>query len=124
MKRIGFLKKIKIETWNKNIKEDLLIFKKISELANQEKQGALATVIGVKGSTPRKIGTRMLVLSDGTMMGSICGGCIEAEVYQEARQIMFNGVSKVLEFKLNEAEMGEESGLICGGSIKIFIEPV
>ncbi len=101
-----------------------IIFKKIAELKEQGKKGALATVVETKGSTPRKAGAKMLVLEDGTFSGSICGGCVEAEVYQAACRVLRDGEPKILEFKLNKREMPEESGLICGGKMRIFIEPI
>ena len=99
----------------------LTILGKIAKLKRQGKKGALATVVEARGSTPRKAGAKMLVSEDGTFSGSICGGCVEAEVYQEACSVLKDGEPKMLEFKLNEKEGG---GMICGGVLKVFIEPV
>lgn len=88
------------------------------------KKGALATVVETRGSTPRKAGAKMFVSEDGSFEGTISGGCVEAEVYQEARAVIKSGEAKIMEFRLNAKEMPEDSGLICGGVMRIFIEPV
>jgi len=99
------------------------IFVEIARIKAQGKKAALATIISTRGSTPRREGAKMLVRSDSSFLGTISGGCVEAEVWQEAMNIIKNGRTKILSFKLTEKEAGE-SGLICGGSMKVFIEPV
>jgi len=90
-----------------------------------EKKGkvAMATLISREGSAPRAVGAKYLVKGDGTSLGSIGGGCVEAEVWQEAQKVMEMGERKILHFELTSEQLAE-SGLICGGNIDIFLEPI
>ena len=99
------------------------IFEEIVKVKNEGQSAALATIISVNGSTPREEGSKMLVKSDGTIIGSIGGGRIEAEVCQEARRVMSEVKSEVLHFDLTGAEAAEE-GMICGGVMDVFVEPI
>jgi len=94
----------------------------VKALENKEKV-ALATLISRVGSAPRAIGAKYLIRGDGTSSGSIGGGCVEAEVWQEAQKVMEKGGGKVLHFDLTP-ELLAEGGLICGGNINIFLEPI
>jgi len=94
----------------------------IRALENKEKL-ALATLITRVGSAPRGVGAKYLIKEDGTSLGSIGGGCVEAEVWQGAREVMKKGEGGVLRFSLT-AEQLAEGGLICGGNIDIFVEPL
>jgi xanthine dehydrogenase accessory factor len=98
------------------------IFEEIVKLRREGKRAVLATIISVKGSTPRKEGTKMLIKSDGAMLGSIGGGSIEAEVCQEAKRIMDKGKAEILHFDLTGK--AAEEGMICGGVMDIFVEPI
>lgn len=92
----------------------------VKALKNKEK-AVLATLIARVGSAPRAVGAKFLIRSDGTSMGSIGGGCVEAEVWQEAQKVMEKGERRVLHFDLTP-ELLAEGGLICGGNINIFLE--
>jgi len=94
----------------------------VKGLENKEKL-ALATLITRVGSAPRGVGAKYLIKEDGTSMGSIGGGCVEAEVWQGAKEVMRKGKGGVLHFNLT-AEQLAEGGLICGGNIDIFLEPL
>jgi xanthine dehydrogenase accessory factor len=94
----------------------------VKGLENKEKL-ALATLITRVGSAPRGVGAKYLVKEDGTSFGSIGGGCVEAEVWQGAREVMRKGEGGILHFNLT-AEQLAEGGLICGGNIDIFVEPL
>ncbi len=83
----------------------------------------LATLITRVGSAPREVGAKYLVREDGNALGSIGGGCVEAEVWQGARRVMERGEGGVLHFHLT-AEQLAEGGLICGGKVDIFLEPI
>lgn len=104
------------------------IYQEIMRIKSEGETAALATIISIKGSTPREVGSKMLIKSDGTIFGSIGGGNLEALVCQEASKAMKEGKSKVLHFDLTgkEALEGEtiETGMICGGSADIYIEPI
>ena len=99
------------------------IFSEILKSLGRKEKAALATIITRTGSAPRAVGAKYLVRGDGTSVGSIGGGCVEAEVWQKAQEVMEKGKGNVLQFKLT-AEQLAEGGLICGGNIDIFIEPL
>ncbi|HID61794.1 MAG TPA: XdhC family protein [Anaerolineae bacterium] len=99
------------------------IWQEIVKLMSSGQPAALATIISTQGSTPQKAGAKVLVLSDGRIIGTIGGGCVEAEVWQEAMQIMKTRVPKVLHFELTDDLFGD-SGLICGGVMEVFVEPI
>ncbi|MEA2708375.1 MAG: xanthine dehydrogenase accessory factor [Phycisphaerales bacterium] len=82
---------------------------------------ALCTVVSARGSTPQAAGARMLLLGDGKTIGTLGGGCVEAEVRQQAIKLLHAGLSKLLNFKLDH-DYGWDDGLICGGSMDIFVE--
>ena len=99
------------------------IFEEIVKIRSEGGRGALATVASAMGSTPRKEGSKMLVRSDGTILGSIGGGGIEAQVCQEAMNIIKEGKSKMLQFDLTGKEAAK-GGSICGGNMEVFLEPI
>lgn len=82
---------------------------------------ALATVVSTWGSAPRRPGSQLAVDADGAMAGSVSGGCVEAAVVAEAREVMADGRPRVLEFGVSNDEAWEV-GLACGGTIEIFVE--
>jgi xanthine dehydrogenase accessory factor len=99
------------------------ILKEIAAILNGPANGALATIVKTKGSTPRKAGAKMVVRPDGTAVGTICGGCVEAEVYAEALLAMESGRCRLMTFHLDAEEAGE-LGMKCGGTMEVFIEPL
>ena len=99
------------------------IFEQIVRLRDQGSKGALITIIRRLGSTPRKDHAKMLIYEDGSTLGSIGGGCTEAEVWQVARKVMDSGRGELLKFELTE-EDAENEGLVCGGTVEIFVEPI
>ncbi len=84
---------------------------------------ALATVVKTWGSSPRPAGSHLAVRDDGFFLGSVSGGCVEGAVIEEALDVMKTGLSKVLEFSVTN-ERAWEVGLACGGTVRIFVEPV
>ena len=101
--------------------EDIYI--EIVRALEKKEKVALATLVNRMGSAPRAVGARYLVKGDGTSSGSIGGGCVEAEVWQEAQRIMEKGEGRVLHFELTSEQLAE-GGLICGGNMDIFLEPL
>ena len=95
----------------------------IDRWREQGKQVALATVVGVEGSTPRPLGARMALTPDGEIAGSVSGGCIEADVFEHAMEVLSTGTPKLVRYGFTE-DMIFEVGLACGGAVKVFIEPV
>ncbi|HSB04842.1 MAG TPA: XdhC/CoxI family protein [Thermodesulfobacteriota bacterium] len=99
------------------------IYSEILKSLERKEKAALATIITRTGSAPRAVGAKYLIRGDGSSVGSIGGGCVEAEVWQRAQEVMEKKGGKVLRFELT-AEQLAEGGLICGGNIDIFIEPL
>jgi len=99
------------------------LFEEIVRLRRSGRKSALATIIRVNGSIPSYPGARMLIRDDGSIAGTIGGGCVEAEVWQAAREAMETGKTKILSFSLAE-DAAYDNGLICGGQLEIYIEPL
>jgi len=99
------------------------LYLEIVQALERKERVVLATLIHRIGSAPRAVGAKYLVKEDGTSFGTIGGGRVEAEVWQEAKQVMERGEGSVLHFQLT-AEQLAEGGLICGGDIDIFLEPL
>ena len=99
------------------------IFQEIVRIRSEGQRAALATVISAKGSTPRETGSKMLVKTDGSILGSIGGGSLEAQVCKEAFKAMTENRSMLLRFDLTGKEVAEV-GMICGGNMEVFVEPI
>jgi xanthine dehydrogenase accessory factor len=84
---------------------------------------ALVTIIAAHGSTPQRVGAKMLVFADGRTVGTIGGGCYENDAFWKARDALRQRRPQVVHYELND-DMAEESGLICGGQMDVFIEPI
>ncbi len=84
---------------------------------------ALATVVKTWGSSPRPSGSHLAVRDDGFFLGSVSGGCVEGAVVEEAVGVMKSGLPRVLEFGVTH-EQAWEVGLACGGTVRIFVEPL
>ncbi|PYQ01129.1 MAG: xanthine dehydrogenase [Acidobacteria bacterium] len=84
---------------------------------------ALVTVIATEGSTPQKAGAKMLVYPDGRIVGTIGGGCVEAEMTWRARQSIEARRPQLASYDLTPDQAGED-GLVCGGRMQVFIEPI
>jgi len=99
------------------------IYEQIVELQRQGRRGAIATIVNVRGSIPSFKTAKMLVRDDGSIVGTIGGGCVEAEVWQSAREVMESEKPRTLKFDLNQ-DPKYDTGLVCGGTLEIFIEPI
>jgi len=99
------------------------IYEQIVELRRQGRRGAVATITTVRGSIPSFQTAKMLVRDDGSIAGTIGGGCVEAEVWQAAREVMEEEKPRTLSFNLNNNPK-YDTGLVCGGTLEVFIEPV
>jgi xanthine dehydrogenase accessory factor len=87
------------------------------------RQVALATVIQTWGSAPQPLGSQLLIDADGNFLGSVSGGCVEAEVITEAADVIASGTPRALEFGVEDSRAWSV-GLACGGAIRIFVEPL
>jgi xanthine dehydrogenase accessory factor len=97
------------------------VYKLISESNVRGERVVVATVAHTRGSTPQRRGAKMLFFEDGKTAGTVGGGCVEAEVWAEAREAMRSGSSGLHHFALTADEASEE-GMVCGGTMDIFID--
>jgi xanthine dehydrogenase accessory factor len=106
-----------------NNQAEMDIYEEIVKLRQEGRRGAVATIVNVRGSIPSFETAKMLVRDDGSITGTIGGGCVEAEVWQAAREVMESEKPRSLTFNLNQ-DPKYDTGLVCGGTLDIFIEPV
>src|SRR5882724_3736848 len=99
------------------------VFEAALQAARSGSKAALVTVISTEGSTPQKAGAKMVVYPDGRIVGTIGGGCVEAEMTWRARQAIEDRRAQVASYELTADQAGED-GLICGGRMEVFIEPI
>jgi xanthine dehydrogenase accessory factor len=99
------------------------IYEEIVKLRQGGRRGAVATIVNVRGSIPSFKTAKMLVRDDGSIVGTIGGGCVEAEIWQAAREVMESEKPRTLTFNLNQ-DPKYDTGLVCGGTLDIFVEPV
>ncbi len=83
----------------------------------------VATVVATRRSAPRPVGTSLAVSESGKMCGSVSGGCVESDVFDNAMEVMRTGEPKLLHYGITD-DMAWEVGLPCGGEIDVFVEPV
>jgi len=81
------------------------------------------TIVRASGSTPQRTGAKMLVYADGRTVGTIGGGCYEADAVGRAREVIASGTPLLLKYDLND-DFVQESGLICGGQMEVYIDPI
>jgi xanthine dehydrogenase accessory factor len=99
------------------------IFEKICEFLKSNKQGMLATIVWTSGSTPAPVQSKILLDNEGNRVaGTIGGGCVEDAIMRRVAVLQNKLTCVVMDFELNDDEV--ESGLICGGSLKVLLEPV
>jgi xanthine dehydrogenase accessory factor len=97
------------------------LYRAIKEANDRGERVVVATVTQTRGSTPQQRGAKMLFFEKGNVAGTVGGGCIEAEVWAEAREAMRSGVSALHHFSLTAEEASEE-GMVCGGTMDIFLD--
>lgn len=99
------------------------IFEEIVRLGRLGQKCALATIVQVRGSIPSFESAKLLVREDGSMVGTIGGGCVEAEVWNAARDVIATEKPRHMHFSLGQ-DAAYDNGLICGGQLDVFVEPV
>ena len=99
------------------------IYEEIVRLRRLGQKCALATIVEKRGSIPSFESAKLLVREDGSMTGTIGGGCVEAEVWNAAREVIQTEKPKTLSFNLGQ-DAAYDNGLICGGQLDVFVEPV
>ncbi len=96
------------------------LYEELLRLKKEGRTSAVATIVECSGSSPQKEGSKMLVRDDGTTVGTLGGGCIEAEVIQAALMVMKDERTMTMPFELTE----RQGGLVCGGRVLVYVEPV
>lgn len=99
------------------------IYEEIVRLRERGEPCALCTIVKTTGSTPGKDAMKMLVRADGSFAGTVGGGCLEAEVLEAALDSIKDEQTRTLKFALNERDY-PDSGLLCGGQVEVFVEPI
>jgi xanthine dehydrogenase accessory factor len=99
------------------------MFEEIVRLGRIGQKCALATIVQVRGSIPSFESAKLLVREDGSMVGTIGGGCVEAEVWNAAREVIATEKPRHMNFSLGQ-DAAYDNGLICGGQLDVFVEPV
>lgn len=99
------------------------LFEEIVRMRKAGMRGALATIVHTNGSIPSFESSRMLVRDDGSIVGTIGGGCVEADVWAAAKGVMEKETPRKMVFTLNN-EASYDNGLICGGTLEVFVEPI
>lgn len=99
------------------------LFEEIVRMRRSGCRGALATIVHTNGSIPSYESSRMLVREDGSTLGTVGGGCVEADVWAAAKEVMQKEAPRKMVFHLNN-EASYDNGLICGGTVEVFVEPI
>ena len=99
------------------------VFQEICNLQRQGRRSALATIVNVRGSIPSAKAAKMLVRDDGSIVGTIGGGCVENDVLKGAMEVMRDEKPRTFDFNLDQ-HPDDDTGLVCGGSLQVFVEPI
>ena len=99
------------------------MFAALGEALKAGEEVALVTIVSANGSTPQRVGAKMLVYADGRVVGTIGGGCYENESLRKAREVLKTRKACTVRYELAD-DFAAESGLICGGQMEVFIEPI
>ncbi|MFZ3216618.1 MAG: XdhC/CoxI family protein [Candidatus Acidiferrales bacterium] len=99
------------------------LFEEIVRMKRAGERGAMATIVHTNGSIPSYESSRMLVRDDGSILGTVGGGCVEAEVWAAAKEVILAEQPRKMIFNLNH-DAQYDAGLICGGTLEIFVEPI
>jgi xanthine dehydrogenase accessory factor len=99
------------------------VFAALAEALERGEEVALVTIVAAHGSTPQRVGAKMLVYPDGRTVGTIGGGCYENDAFWKAREAITQRRPMNVKYELND-DFAQETGLVCGGQMEVFIEPV
>lgn len=99
------------------------VFAALGEALKRGEDVALVTIVSASGSTPQRVGAKMLVFADGRTVGTIGGGCYENDAFRKAREVLKDRRAVTERYELAD-DFAEETGLICGGQMEVFIEPI
>jgi xanthine dehydrogenase accessory factor len=99
------------------------VFAAVADALERGEPAALVTIVSTTGSTPQRVGAKMLVFGDGRMVGTIGGGCYENDAFGKAREAIANRRPELVHYELSD-DFAQETGLICGGQMDVYIEPI
>jgi xanthine dehydrogenase accessory factor len=99
------------------------VFAAVAEALDRGEPAALVTIVSTTGSTPQRVGAKMLVFADGRLVGTIGGGCYENDAFWKAREAITNRRPQLVHYELSD-DFAQETGLICGGQMDVYIEPI
>ena len=99
------------------------VFAALAQALEEGEPAALVTIVATTGSTPQRVGAKMLVFGDGRTVGTIGGGCYENDAFWKAREALTHRRPQVVKYELSD-DFAQETGLICGGQMEVYIEPV
>src|SRR5437773_12363042 len=101
-------------------KEDFTV---VADELDRGELAALVTIVATHGSTPQRVGAKMLVFADGRIVGTIGGGCYENDAFWKAREAITHRRPELVHYELTD-DFAQETGLICGGQMDVYIEPI
>src|SRR5246500_6021167 len=99
------------------------VFAAVADALERGEPAALVTIVAAHGSTPQRVGAKMLVFGDGRIVGTIGGGCYENDAFWKAREAIGNRRPLLVHYELSD-DFAQETGLICGGQMDVYIEPI
>jgi xanthine dehydrogenase accessory factor len=99
------------------------VFAAVAEALDRGEAAALVTIVATRGSTPQRVGAKMLVFGDGRTVGTIGGGCYENDAFGKARESILDRRPLLLHYELSD-DFAQETGLVCGGQMDVYIEPI
>ena len=99
------------------------VFAAVADALERGEPAALVTIIATTGSTPQRVGAKMLVFGDGRIVGTIGGGCYENDAFGKAREAILSRAPQLVHYELDD-DFAQETGLICGGQMDVYIEPI
>jgi len=99
------------------------VFEALAQALDRGEDAALVTIVSAQGSTPQRVGAKMLVFPDGRTVGTIGGGCYENDAFWKAKEALQSRKPQLVKYELTD-DFAQESGLICGGNMQVYIEPL
>jgi xanthine dehydrogenase accessory factor len=99
------------------------VFAAVTDALDRGEPAALVTIVSTLGSTPQRVGAKMLVFGDGRIVGTIGGGCYENDAFWKAREAITHRRPQLVHYELSD-DFAQETGLICGGQMDVYIEPI
>jgi xanthine dehydrogenase accessory factor len=99
------------------------VFAAVADALGRGETAALVTIVSTTGSTPQRVGAKMLVFADGRIVGTIGGGCYENDAFWKAREAITARKPQLVHYELSD-DFAQETGLVCGGQMDVYIEPI